>query len=348
MKFKKLRNKIEEKRNSDNFFWKALIRLKDFIWNCRMDGIYIFRTLLGESLPTAAKIEIVRDCNLQCAFCPIGKNTAKKFPMMSFYRYKKIIGDISSFVNTLTLFNIGEPLLHPELGKFIKYAKDSGIDKIKIASNGLLLTEEKSIELIESGLYEIRISIDATDSETYNKFRVGGDFSRLLKNIQRFGEIRNKMSSKFPKLCLQFIITSYNEDKKDDFKKLATKLGADFIKYKTLNVNLPGDSDAKERVDFLPKDLKYSRYKDKKTLQLKTKIDPRYCHLPWYKITVNADGTVVPCCYDFNNKYPLGHVDSGNFKTWWNTKERKQFYRLLTKDPYKIEICQNCAYEGCK
>jgi len=31
--FKKLRNRIESKRNSDSFFWRLLVLIKDIFWN---------------------------------------------------------------------------------------------------------------------------------------------------------------------------------------------------------------------------------------------------------------------------------------------------------------------------
>ena len=65
----------------------------------------------------------------------------------------EIIGlkvEIGTFSINLNLLN--EPLTNPELVKMIKYAKARGIVDVHFHSHGGLLTEKKSIELLDSGL----------------------------------------------------------------------------------------------------------------------------------------------------------------------------------------------------
>ncbi len=335
MMLRRFLDKIERKRDSDKFVWQNLVSLKDSGWK--------FYEKLKKDYPKEATIEIVRGCNLQCPACPVGNKTAKEFPNMGFSMYKKIIDDISPFIKRLYLYNFGEPLLHSELGKFIRYAKKSGVRYIELASNGLLLTKEKSVELIESGLDNLRISIDAIDEETYSKYRVGGDFNKLIRNIRGFMKIRNKMKSQSPHVQLQFVVMSHNEGDIKGFKDLAIKFGADSVRYKTFNANLCGSSKIKKYKEFISKNPAYSRYEDKKEFKVINKRSINTCPVLQSKISINADGSVVICDYDFNNKYVLGHVSDGGFKKWWNTKKRKEFRKLFLNNFDEIELCKNCS-----
>ena len=92
--------------------------------------------------------------------------------MLAFF--KKIIDESILYGKRLiiTINKDGEPLLHPELPKMVKYAKDKkAAHKINFYTNGILLSETKSLELINSGLDTIHISIDAFSKGTYKKLK---------------------------------------------------------------------------------------------------------------------------------------------------------------------------------
>ena len=52
-----------------------------------------------------------------------------------------------------------------------------------ISTNGLPLDESKISRLAESGIDEITFSVDGADQQTYGRYRQGGNFAKLLKNI---------------------------------------------------------------------------------------------------------------------------------------------------------------------
>ena len=65
----------------------------------------------------------------------------------------------------------GEPLLHPSLGKLIKFTKDAGILETIINTNATNLTEKKGNELISSGLDYMIYSFDGGSKKTYEKIQ---------------------------------------------------------------------------------------------------------------------------------------------------------------------------------
>ena len=66
--------------------------------------------------------------------------------------YKKIIDTAAELeIPSVKLNWRGEPLLHPKLHKFIKYAKNKGILDVSINTNATNLNEKKTIELMNKG-----------------------------------------------------------------------------------------------------------------------------------------------------------------------------------------------------
>ncbi|MCQ2385627.1 MAG: hypothetical protein MJ078_03000, partial [Clostridia bacterium] len=64
-----------------------------------------------------AYVEITDVCNLSCSFCP-GTGRAKRF--MTMEEYETVLQKLSGVTRYLYLHVMGEPLLHPLLGDFLR------------------------------------------------------------------------------------------------------------------------------------------------------------------------------------------------------------------------------------
>ena len=80
-------------------------------------------------------IEITNACNLNCSFCI--KNS-RKITYMSFDSYKKIIDKIKGYTREIYFHILGEPLMHPDVLEFIRYANDNDL-LVNITTNGYLI-----------------------------------------------------------------------------------------------------------------------------------------------------------------------------------------------------------------
>ena len=107
-------------------------------------------------------IEITNICNLQCPFCP-PHNRENKY--MTFEEFKTILDKIKPYTKHIYLHVKGEPLLHPDVDKFIKYASEQDFN-INLTTNGTLL--EKHLETTKF-LRQINISLHATNNENIIK-----------------------------------------------------------------------------------------------------------------------------------------------------------------------------------
>ena len=116
--------------------------------------------------PGTIYLEPTNHCNLKCPMCPQHKYPRKK-GFMVFSLFQKIVNDLPNNV-FVQLFMGGESLMHPEIIpmiKYIKHCKPSA--RIRIATNGTLLNNDLSKNIVLSGLDYISFSFDGPDKETY-------------------------------------------------------------------------------------------------------------------------------------------------------------------------------------
>ena len=110
--------------------------------------------------------------------------------------FKKVINECAKYnCGNVHLHNFGEPLLDKKIIQRIKYAKDKGLPRVKIFSNGSLLTTNMAEKLINAGLDEIKISFDGANKEEFEKIRYPLKFESVVKNIKRLVTIRDKLQS---------------------------------------------------------------------------------------------------------------------------------------------------------
>lgn len=108
-----------------------------------------------DDFPLGLDIELTNRCNLSCEMCPFHSESAVS-PFnpadMPFNTYERIINEGAyKGLKSVKLNYSGEPLLYNQLIDAIIHAKSKNID-VKINTNGLLLSNEMCLKLINSGL----------------------------------------------------------------------------------------------------------------------------------------------------------------------------------------------------
>ena len=122
-------------------------------------GVKMERNILGKVLPLERPytiyIYVNEVCNFQCFYCIKSKSKEEQKEnkifsrQMDFEVFRKIIDNMEKWggkIKVLLLQGWGEPLLHPDIVKMVAYAKEKRVaEKIRIISNGSLLTDRKSV-----------------------------------------------------------------------------------------------------------------------------------------------------------------------------------------------------------
>ena len=225
----------------------------------------------------------------------------------------------------------GEPLLWKDhLVSTIKYAKEMGIIEIILNTNGLLLDGDLSREIIMAGLDQIIISVDGDSEETYTKIRKGGDFGKLVGNIEKFLEIRDTLKVSKPLVRLQLVKMDTNIHEVESFIKRWSNM-VDSITFQDY-------TNRGEGTERLTKDGNGLR-----------KVGRRACPQIWQRIVVTWDGKVIMCCRDWDSKNVLGKLDYSegrDLEYFWRGEKLQNIRKLhLENKVNDITACSECSYK---
>ena len=165
------------------------------------EALHYFAENYGKAIrPTFVRAVVGNTCNLKCVMCPYHSPTIKpthktdffqgNYPM-SWEMMESFARDCGRFGTSVSVGSVEEPLLHPKIVDFVRICREEGVPRVHITTNGQLLNEARSRELLEAGLTSIDVSLDATDAETYRLIR-GSDFERVKTNISNFLNLRDR------------------------------------------------------------------------------------------------------------------------------------------------------------
>ena len=313
-----------------------------------------------EQAPLCVDIEVAAICDLACPFCH-RQYIATPDKLIDSDLCYRLIDEVAELGVPSIKFNLrGEPLLHPKLPQFIRYAKEKGILETGINTNATQLSADYSRRLIESGLDILIFSFDGGTKETYETMRPGrfreNTFEHVYSNITGFSQIRKEMKSAFPFTKIQMILTKETYKEKADFFKLF----GDFVdevavtQYQERGANLdvlnPVDRRLyQERIDSSSlSNTTPFRLDADGGFFISTKRSP--CYQPFQRLTVTYEGRVGMCCIDWGATHPVGFVDRCAFENsdvYKTIKDRatkgKKGYELLN-DVVVKENTGNCDH----
>ena len=124
-------------------------------------------------------VVLTNKCNRNCFYC-INSQTDKTLELDIFPAFVKIKNCVQRYGIKEVVILGGEPLLHPRLLDFIKMLKTLGLRKIGLTTNGDFLNQGMVIDLAESRIDFINISIDNFSVRKLSKYK---EFYSLFKII---------------------------------------------------------------------------------------------------------------------------------------------------------------------
>ena len=108
--------------------------------------------------------------------CPkVQKNSPFGNRNMAFLEFKKVIKMLGPTALTIRFWNYGESLINKDLFRMIKLAKKYNLFTV-LSTNGVLMDEKASRNLIKSGLDFLVISFDGASKSTYEKAHSQSNF----------------------------------------------------------------------------------------------------------------------------------------------------------------------------
>lgn len=255
--------------------------------------------------PLQLDFELNSHCQMRCAFCVHGQETVKK-RLLSFETFARVIDEGAEHgLCSIKLNYINEPLLRPDLERFVEYARSRGVLNVYFATNGLLLTRERSETLIDAGVAKVMVSLDATSPETFSLMRRSTRLGDIEENIRGLLAVRERRGVSYPLLRVNFLRTSTNAHEADAFLRRWNGV-ADMVGFQR-QVRLPGVDD--DLAGALP-----------------LGDGPFRCSFPAKLMVVDVDGQILPCCTFSGRSLAVGNVAEMTVGEAWRGMRRRHLY----------------------
>ncbi len=320
--------------------------------------------------PVEAYFEVANRCNSKCVTCPITFSPHENAKQLSLEEFKILIDQLPD-LRRAVMQGIGEPLLNRQLAPMIRHLKTRGV-YVVFNTNAALLTHRRQAELIESGLDELRVSVDGSTPETYLKVRGIPAFDRVVENVAAMVRLQRELEVCTP--CVSFWVTGMRENLPElpGVIDLAARIGVEEVYLQRMVFGFNGDSMA--RADESIYDRQYRqqaeaiideaerrataqgvRFRGAGALSPRESIvdrkpldEPwRECSRPLRLAYVTAQGTALPCCIAPFTDAPYESITLGNVlrdgvaAVWTGERYRTFRDRLYSSSPPLA--CQNCG-----
>lgn len=310
-----------------------------------------------ECIPLNATVEITMSCNLSCHHC---YNFDRSSPMPNSLKdYALSPTEISNILRDLIdhgafFVNLtgGEALLHPHIHSFIKLVSDKqAICRVK--SNGALISDEKALQLKDSGLQGADITLYGMSEDSYFKFCGKRSFAAAKSGILAL--LNNEID-----VHVNFLIHKFNVHELGEFLDWIKPLGITFSISDEITERYDSSSGATQfRIERsqLEELLKgphreyFDAHNSEHALQ---------CSCARSVVAVSVTGKVYPC---IGAPIEAGDLRKQDFISIWNNSPAFAKIRNLKNDDFVacmscdvIEYCQRSSgaiycdtdnYTGC-
>ncbi len=115
-------------------------------------------------------------------------------------------------------------MVNPKLFSMIEAVRNLGLE-VTLGSNGVLLTELVSRELIRLGVDQLVVSIDGGKPTTYAGIR-GTQLSIIIRNLETFNQVKAELGAIKPTLAVEFVAMRSNLDELKEVLHLTSDLNA--------------------------------------------------------------------------------------------------------------------------
>ena len=317
--------------------------------------------------PVCLYLEVTNRCNLLCETCPRTFEALEPPQDMTWELFTSIVGQFPSIARVV-LHGVGEPMLVRELPRMIRHLKERGI-YVLFNTNGTLLNPRKFQELIDTGLDELRVSIDAADRATYLAVRGKDFFDRIVRDVGKFTAFQRRAGSATPKVSIWLTGLKETVQQLPEFVRMAAGMGVHEVHLQRLVFDDAGFGKARAENSLFEQTQAEEEAAiaaaqavgaalgvtldasgaTEPGVSLKQQSDQPWatCRRPWSLMYFTAHGRALPCCiapfsargYD---TYTLGNASQQTLQEIWNGPAYQDFRRALLSDA-PPKPCANCG-----
>jgi MoaA/NifB/PqqE/SkfB family radical SAM enzyme len=323
----------------------------------------------ADSEPVCLYLEVTNRCNLLCTTCPRTYEELEPEADMSWELVTSIVNQFDS-IKRVVLHGVGEPMLVKDLPERIEFLKKNGI-YVLFNTNGTLLNEANGERLLNTGLDELRVSLDAADSSVFQMVRGRDLFDRIVRNLTGFRRRQRELGVESPRVSLWLTGLRETIGQLEDFIRLAHRIDVPEVYLQRLvffNDNPIGmarsesalfentsvhEGETIQRAEELARQLGVSFNASGATephASVKQRREDQpwsLCRRPWTLMYFTATGRALPCCiapfsmhgYD---SFTLGDATQQSLREIWNGDRYVEFRaNLMSSQPPRA--CANCG-----
>jgi MoaA/NifB/PqqE/SkfB family radical SAM enzyme len=326
------------------------------------------RGAVAEVEPVCLYLETTNRCNLLCTTCPRTFEALEPPADMRWELFTRIVDQFPRIARVV-LHGVGEPMMVPALPRMIRYLKDRGT-YVLFNTNGTLLTKRKGQELIDSGLDELRVSIDAAEPRAFKLVRGRDMFARIVRNIRAFRARQRELGVDQPRVSLWLTGLKETVEQLGDFVRLAHEIDVEEVYLQRLvyfpegqglarpeSALFAGGDDEEGRLvqeaEALARELGIS-FSASGATDPASSLAPQdeahpwsLCRRPWTLMYFTAHGRAIPCCiapfsmrgYD---SFTLGDATQQSLREIWNGPRYQAFRTALLSDE-PPRACAGCG-----
>jgi len=269
------------------------------------------------------------------------------------------------------LHGVGEPMLVRNLPRMVCYLKDRST-YVLFNTNGTLLNERNGRALIEAGLDELRVSLDASNAKSFRAVRGKDYFGRILRNVRAFRDLQEREGKDQPRVSAWLTGLKETIAELPAFVRLAAEIGVRevylqrlvFFENDAIGLARPDqalyEQMTREDAAHLEAATELARAHgitfsasgaaSEPGISLKRQDDGSpwtLCRRPWTVMYFTANGRALPCCIaPFSQRgyenYTLGDATQQTLQEIWNGAAYSSFREALLSDKPPA-TCANCG-----
>jgi MoaA/NifB/PqqE/SkfB family radical SAM enzyme len=331
------------------------------------------RKTIAPDLPHQLYVEVTNRCNSLCASCPLTYDHFLPFEPkhhLTWSQFRQIVDQLPR-IERAVLHGIGEPLLNPNLPRFVAHLKQRGAH-VLFNSNAVLLDERRGDALREAGLDELRVSLDAASPALYHRLRGIDKFGQIIANLRAFVA---RHGGERPRVSLWFVGMQENLHELPDVVRLAADLGVPEIYLQRLVFFGSGER-LEDGTTMVPEQSLYGALEQRQaeliaecealavelglafqasgattpheSVMVKGAHPWQGCYRPWALMYITASGTALPCCIapfatPEYGRIMLGNVFERPLAEIWNDRPYQELRAAVLGEQPAPWPCQHCG-----
>ena len=293
--------------------------------------------------PTAVRLDAASHCQLRCPSCPTTSGAIHPAIGSGFLRARDFehLLDRNRQVRAVELSNYGEIFLNPELSEILSIGHARNIKLT--AQNGVNLNAVRDgvlEDLVRYRLHSLICSIDGATPESYARYRVRGDFVKVLEHIRAINALKRRYRSPYPLLRWQFVVFGHNEREIPAARRLAAELKMDF----TPKLNWDDDFSPIQDREFVLRETGFeAATREEHRRSTGEDYARAICTQLWLQPQINWDGKMLGCARNFWGDFGA-NAFTEDLRAAVNSEPMRRARAMLTgRAPARDDIpCTTC------